>query len=103
MTDEDPRFYTNVNDIPWFRKAVEDAQYRQLGHNHVTREMKPAESGCPACDRYWMKSAMREVISLRNVIYGTLETAELDGHEFAFRYLTQEAQGRNISKYEDYI
>lgn len=69
-------------------------------HNHFTRDIKPPGQ-CYSCDRYHAKTLHREVISLRNVIYGTLETAEQDGHDQAFRYLTHEAQGRNINRYEN--
>lgn len=69
-------------------------------HNHVTRDIKPPGQ-CYSCDRYHALHPTREVSELRNVIYGTLDAAENDGHEHALRYLTSEAQARGINRYEN--
>jgi hypothetical protein len=68
-------------------------------HNHITRDIKPPGQ-CYSCDRYHAKTLQSEVTALRNIIYGTLESAEEDGVERALRYLTYEAQARNITRYE---
>lgn len=69
-------------------------------HNHIFREIKPPGE-CYSCDRYWATTLRQETVSLRNVIYGTLESAERDGAERAFRYLTNEAQARGINGFKD--
>lgn len=69
-------------------------------HNHVTREIRnPGE--CYSCDRYHAITGAREVARLRNIIYGALESADRYGAERSVRYLTQEAQARNINGYRD--
>lgn len=69
-------------------------------HNHFIRDIK-APGQCYSCDRYWALTLRKDNVSLRNVIYGTLESLEKDGAERAFRYLTHEAQARRIDRFED--
>lgn len=67
-------------------------------HNHITREIRsPGE--CYSCDRYHAITGAREVVQLRNIIFGALESAERYDTDRAVRYLTQEAQARNINGY----
>lgn len=41
-------------------------------HNHFIRDIK-APGQCYSCDRYWALTLRKDNVSLRNVIYGTLE------------------------------
>lgn len=72
----------------------------QESHNHITRDIKPPGE-CYSCDRYHALAGRREAIELRNVIYGTLDSWEDFGATHAHAYLTQEAQARNINRYEN--
>lgn len=72
----------------------------QENHNHITRDIKPPGQ-CYSCDRYHAMHTKREVMELRNVIYGTLDSWEAFGAAHAHTYLTREAQARNINRYEN--
>lgn len=67
-------------------------------HNHITRDIKPPGQ-CYSCDRYHALAGRREVIELRNVIYGTLDALEHEGAGHALQYLEHEASIRQIDRY----
>lgn len=86
MTDDVPRVYANVNDIPWFREAVAGARMHLENHNHITRDIKPAGQ-CYSCDRYHAKVAADTIYSLEEAILFTEELYETYGAEAALRHL----------------